>query len=61
MDSVQQELLSVLLKGVYAKGLLSKAAYLNAEDLIHSTTAFPDFFRQPAGPENEQECVQEAQ
>lgn len=35
----------VLLNMVYTRGLLSKAAYLNAMDLVHSMADIPPFFR----------------
>ena len=48
MESAQQELMGVLLKAVYDRGLLSKAAYLNAVDLVHSTMDIPPLFSCPA-------------
>ena len=47
MESAQRELMSVLLEAVYARGLLSKNAYLNAMDLVHSVMELPPFFRYP--------------
>ena len=47
MESAQRELLSVLLQTVYDRGLLSKTAYLNAVDLVHSVMNIPPFFRYP--------------
>ena len=47
MESAQRELLSVLLGVVFSRGLISKATYLKAEDLVHSVMDFPDFFQYP--------------
>ena len=47
MESAQRELMSVLLEAVYARGLLSKTAYWNAMDLVHSVMELPPFFRYP--------------
>ena len=47
MESAQLELLSVLLRTVYDRGLLSKATYLRAVDLVHSGIAVPPLFRYP--------------
>ncbi len=47
MESAQRELLSVLLRTVYDRGLLSKATYLSAVDLVHSGIAVPPLFRYP--------------
>lgn len=48
MESAQQELICVLLDAIYNRGLLSKAAYLNAMDLVHSALDIPSLFRYPA-------------
>ncbi len=48
MESAQRELMAVLLKAVYARGLLSKAAYLKAVDMAYSLTDLPEFFQYPA-------------
>lgn len=48
MESAQQELICVLLGTVYNGGFLSKAAYLNAMDLVHSALDIPSLFRYPA-------------
>ena len=48
MESAQRELLSVLLGEVFSRGLISKATYLKAEDLVHSAMDLPEFFRYPA-------------
>ena len=45
MESAQRELLSVLLRSVFSRGLISKTTYLKAEDLIHSVTDFPTLFQ----------------
>ena len=47
MESAQKELLSVLLGDVFSRGLISKATYLKAEDLVHSAMDFPELFRYP--------------
>lgn len=47
MESAQRELVSVLLEAVYTHGLLSKTAYLNAVDLVHSVIDFPELFQYP--------------
>ncbi len=47
MESVQREMMDVLLGAVYARGLLSKTTYLNALDLVHSTLDIPPLFRYP--------------
>jgi hypothetical protein len=47
LESAQRELLSVLLRTVYDRGLLSKATYLRAVDLVHSGIAVPPLFRYP--------------
>lgn len=64
MESAQRELVSVLLEAVYTRGLLSKTAYLNAVDLVHSVIDIPPFFRYPvclAEEANEHECAQDTQ
>ena len=47
MDSAQRELMCVLLESVFSRGLISKATYLNAEELVYSATGFPELFRYP--------------
>lgn len=47
MESAQQELLGILLEVVYNRGLLSKATYLSAVDLVHSALDIPPLFRYP--------------
>lgn len=47
MDCAQRELMRVLLNVVYTRGLLSKTAYLNAVDLVHSALDIPPLFRYP--------------
>ena len=64
MESAQRELVSVLLEAVYTRGLLSKTAYLNAVDLVHSVIDIPPFFRYPVcltEEANEHECAQDTQ
>ncbi len=54
----------VLLKAVYARGLLSKAAYLKAVDMAYSLTDLPEFFQYPARLTEETnglECAQDTQ
>ena len=48
MEHAQRELVRVLLETIYTRGLLSKNAYLNAVDLVHSVSDIPPFFRYPA-------------
>lgn len=47
MESAQRELMSVLLRTVYDRGLLSRAAYLSAVDLVYSVINIPPFFQCP--------------
>lgn len=47
MESPQRELVSVLLECVFSAGLISKATYSGAMDLVHSSIDLPDFFRYP--------------
>lgn len=64
MDSAQRELMTVLLKAVYIRGLLSKSAYLNAVDLVHSVTDIPSLFQYPVcltKEANGLECAQDTQ
>lgn len=49
MENAQRQLLSVLLEAIYARGLLSEAAYLNGVDLVHSAVDIPPLFRHPMG------------
>ena len=48
MEHAQRELVRILLETIYTRGLLSKNAYLNAVDLVHSVSDIPPFFRYPA-------------
>lgn len=50
MESVQKDLLSVLLSDIFNRGLISRAAYLKGEDLLYSAAEFPDFFAFPTTP-----------
>ena len=64
MESAQRELMSALLKAVYTRGLLSKNAYLNAVDLVHSVMDIPPFFQYPVCLTEEasgHECTQDTQ
>ena len=47
MESAQRELLSVLLRNIFSRGLISKTTYLKAEDLVHSAIDFPELFQYP--------------
>lgn len=47
MESAQRELLSVLLDRVRSLGLISKATYSKAEDLVYSVMDLPELFRYP--------------
>lgn len=62
MESVQRELISVLLESVYDRGLLSKSTYLNAVDLVHSVIDIPPLFQYPVCLTKEadiRECAQD--
>lgn len=64
MDSAQRELMTVLLGAVYARGLLSKTAYMNAVDLVHSMINIPSLFQYPVCLTEEAsglECAQDTQ
>lgn len=64
MDSAQRELMIVLLEAVYTRGLLSKTAYLNAVDLVHSVIDIPPLFQYPVCLTKEAsglECAQDTQ
>lgn len=64
MDSAQRELMTVLLEAVYTRGLLSKTAYLNAVDLVHSAIDIPTLFQYPVCLTKEAsglECAQDTQ
>ena len=47
MESVNRELVSVLLNHVRSLGLISDAACRQAMDLVYTTKDFPEFFRYP--------------
>lgn len=47
MESAQREVVSVLLGRVFSLGLISRSTYSHAEDLLHSGTDLPEFFRYP--------------
>ena len=64
MEHAQRELVRVLLETIYTRGLLSKNAYLNAVDLVHSVMDIPPFFRYPVCLTEEasgHECTQDTQ
>jgi len=64
LDSAQRELMTVLLGAVYARGLLSKTAYMNAVDLVHSMINIPSLFQYPVCLTKEAsglECAQDTQ
>ena len=64
MERAQRELLSVLLGNIFSRGLISKATYLKAEDLVHSVMDFPDFFQYPVCLTKEAgdfECAQDTE
>ena len=64
MESVQRELLSILLGDIFSRGLISKTTYLKAEDLAHSAADLPEFFRYPVCLTKEAdgfECAQDTQ
>ena len=47
MESAQRELLSVLLDRVRSLGLISKATYSKAEDLVYSVMDLPELLQYP--------------
>ena len=47
--------MGVLLDALYARGLLSRATYLGAMDLVRSGMDVPAFFRYPVCPAKEAE------
>ncbi len=53
MESAQRELLSVLLDRVRSLGLISKATYSKAEDLVYSVMDLPELLQYPV-------CLKEA-
>lgn len=53
MESAQRELLSVLLDRVRSLGLISKATYSKAEDLVYSVMDLPELLPYPV-------CLKEA-
>lgn len=62
MESAQRELMSVLLGRVLSLGLISKATYSKAEDLLYSGMNLPEFFIYPAYLTKEEvgnECTQD--
>ena len=61
MESAQRELLSVLLGDVFSRGLISKTAYLKAEDMVHSMTDFPGLFQYPVCSAKEADNYERAQ
>lgn len=64
MESARRELMSVLLGRVFALGLISKATYSKAEDLVHSVVDLPELFRYPVCLTKEarrNECSQDTQ
>ena len=47
MESVQKELVSVLLDHVRSLGIISNSTYSEAVDLVHSVIDFPEVFQYP--------------
>lgn len=47
MESVQRELVGVLLDHIRSLGLISNFTYSRAMDLVHSVIDFPEFFQYP--------------
>ncbi|MEG2214585.1 MAG: hypothetical protein RRY09_03120, partial [Oscillospiraceae bacterium] len=50
LESVQREIICVLLKRLFQRGLISAEAYEYAQNSAHSATNLPDFFRVAAPP-----------
>ena len=64
MESVQRELVSVLLDYIRSLGLISNSTCSGAVDLVHSVIDFPAFFRYPVCLTKEasgHECAQDTQ
>ena len=61
MESVQKELIGVLLDHIRTLGLISDAAYSGAMDLVHSAMDFPEFFRCPVCAVKEVEALEHTQ
>lgn len=64
MESVQRELVSVLLDHIHSLGLISDFTCSGAMDLVHSAIDFPEFFRYPVcltKEAKERECAQDTQ
>ena len=47
MESVQKELVSVLLDHVRSLGIISNSTHSEAVDLVHSVIDFPEVFQYP--------------
>jgi len=47
MDGAERKVLQVLLEQLCSAGLISKSTCSQAEELVHSVIAMPDFFRYP--------------
>ncbi|MEG2988683.1 MAG: hypothetical protein RR807_04680 [Oscillospiraceae bacterium] len=45
LESVQRDMMCVLLKRLFQRGLISAEAYEYAQNAVHSATGLPDFFR----------------
>lgn len=48
MESIEQEIMQILVERLCSSGFLSKNTCEKAVDLIHSMTDLPEFFRYPA-------------
>lgn len=49
MQRIQEDIICALLTHIYGLGFISKDSYSTAEDLVHSMTDWPEFFRYPVG------------
>lgn len=64
MESVQRELVSVLLDYIRSLGLISNSTCSGAVDLVHSVIDFPEFSQYPVCLTKEasgHECAQDTQ
>lgn len=53
MQSIQKDILGVLLRSVLAQGLITQSTYQRAVGLLATCAEFPDCFRHPAGTEED--------
>ena len=53
MESAQRDMLAVLLKRVFERGLISEAAYRSARNTLASSACLPELLRYPVCPAKE--------